>query len=72
MRRFRFPQCGYLDIIDISQPEGLLIKGLILNCFLIFPYPTRLREKVIYHLYAIRYWAGAGGMFFGVLCQAKA
>jgi len=40
------------------------IKGLILNCFQIFPYLQDPREKVIYHLYAIRYRAGAGGMFF--------
>ena len=41
----------------------LLIKGLILNYFRYFPCPILLREKVIYHLYAIRYRAGAGSMF---------
>ncbi len=64
---------GMTAIITIFEQSGVLsLKGLILNCFQLFPYPTRLREKVIYHLYAIRYMAGAGGMFFGALCQAKA
>ena len=44
----------------------------IVNYFQLFPYPDGLREKVIYHWPTIRYWAGAGGMFFGALCQAKA
>ena|GEM_PF-3721327 len=48
-RLLRCPQCGSLDIIEITLHEGLIIKGLILNCFQHFPSPRHLREKVICH-----------------------
>ena len=47
--RLRCPQCGSLDIIEITLHEGLIIKGLILNCFQHYPYLRHLREKVICH-----------------------
>ncbi len=52
----RSPLAGkHAAIIFTRWMSGLLIKRLILNRFQIFPYPRRLREKVICLLYVIRY-----------------